>query len=207
MKSLAVFLLLLTGCFLIGCQPDPPAAPAAATPPAPATPGHVARALIVTSAGQIEVELYTDQAPRTVANFIALVKQGFYTGLIFHRVANLDGGGISHVIQAGGFDQEGRQKPSPLGQVPLEISPSLTHVNGALAMARGSDPNSASSQFYICDGPHPFLDRNYAVFGKVTQGMDIVRAIATAPKTNRGGAFTDLPVPLIVIREVRIISE
>jgi len=207
-----VMLCCLLLVVLAGCQADPAAAPAVPSASAPAVaPVH---AVIVTSQGEIEVELYPDKAPRTVANFIALAKQGFYANVIFHRIANIDGRGVTHVLQGGGFDVDGRQKASPLGTIPLEIHPALTHVDGALAMARTSDPNSAGSQFYICDGPHPFLDDassrasgrgpGYAVFGKVVRGMEIVRAIAALPKVNRGGMFTDLTAPLVVIKEVRV---
>lgn len=207
--TLFAVLLLLTGC--TSSDPGQPAVTPAAAPGAPAV-----RAVIVTSAGEIEVELYPDKAPRTVANFVGLAQQGFYAGTIFHRVANIDGGGVTHVLQGGGFDSASREKPSPLGQIPLEIHPSLTHVDGAIAMARTPDPNSASSQFYICDGPHPFLnDANsramgrgpgYAVFGKVVRGMEVVRAIAASRIVNRGRAFTNLPDPLVVINSVRVVE-
>lgn len=196
---------------LLGCQSSDPdqsaTAPAVAPNAAPAAPP--VRALIVTSVGEIEVEMYPDKTPRTTANFVALAKQGFYTNLIFHRVVN------DFVIQGGGFNTEGRQVESPLGTIPLEIDPTLTHVDGALAMARTSDPNSAGAQFYICDGPQPNLNDaflrqrgmpGYAVFGKVTKGMEVVRAIAATPTVNRGGAFTNLPDPLVVIKSVSIIE-
>lgn len=192
---------------LAGCQSDPAAPPVAPAASAPA-PGRVQHAVIVTSQGEIEVELYPDKAPRTVANFLGLAKQGYYTGTIFHRVIN------DFMIQGGGFETDGRQKPSPLGTIPLEIDPALTHVDGAISMARPpGDPNTASSQFFICDGPQPNLNdaflrqrgsQGYAVFGKVVRGIEVVRAIAALNKVNRGGAFTDLTAPIVVIKEVRV---
>ena len=146
-------------------------------------------AVIETSMGTIKVELYNDKVPNTCENFIKLADDNFFDGLVFHRVANLDNGATdTHVIQGGGFNPAGNQKESIYGEIGLEIDDTLTHVDGAIAMARTTDPNSATSQFYICDGEHHFLDdsyritnydeRGYAVFGKVTEGMNVVREIA-----------------------------
>jgi len=130
-------------------------------------------AVIEMKMGKIKIELYEDKAPTTTKNFIKLVNDGFYDGLIFHRIVN------NFVIQGGGFYPDGTPKQSPYGTIKLETNPDLTHVDGAVAMARTNDPNSATSQFYICDGPQHFLDGQYAVFGKVIEGMDIVRTIAS----------------------------
>ncbi|KAA0002898.1 MAG: peptidylprolyl isomerase [Thermoplasmata archaeon] len=130
-------------------------------------------AVIETNMGTIKIELFEDKMPITTANFIKLVNDGFYDGLIFHRI--IDG----FVIQGGGFYPGGTPKQSPYGPIPLEINPDLTHEDGAVAMARTNDPDSATSQFYICDGPQHFLDGQYAVFGKVIEGMKVVRIIAS----------------------------
>ena len=127
-------------------------------------------AVIETGKGTIKFELYEDLAPVTTANFIELAGRNFYDGLKFHRVEP------GFVIQGGcplGNGMGGSDK-----KIQLEVSPNLKHGDaGAVAMARSSDPNSASSQFYITLGPAAFLDNNYAVFGRVTEGMDVVNKI------------------------------
>ncbi|MBK9706873.1 MAG: peptidylprolyl isomerase [Acidobacteria bacterium] len=127
-------------------------------------------AVIETGKGTIKFELYEDLAPVTTSNFIELAGRNFYDGLNFHRVEP------GFVIQGGcplGNGMGGSDK-----KIQLEVSPNLKHGDaGAVAMARSSDPNSASSQFYITLGPAAFLDNNYAVFGRVTEGMDVVKKI------------------------------
>ncbi len=135
-------------------------------------------AIIETSKGQIKVILNEDLAPITTANFIELAEKKFYDGLKFHRVEAgfVIQGGCPHGTGTGGSGKN----------IPLEVSPNLKHGDaGALAMARSSDPNSASSQFYITLSPTPFLDNNYAVFGRVTEGMDVVRNIQVGDVMNR----------------------
>ena len=122
-------------------------------------------AVIETDKGIIKAELYTQDAPITAKNFIELANSGFYDGLAFHRYEP------GFVIQCG--DPNGDGTGGSLKKIPLEISKKLTHVKGALAMARTNDPNSASSQFYIALEDIHFLDGNYAVFGKVIEGMDV----------------------------------
>lgn len=134
-------------------------------------------AVIETDKGNIKAELYTEKAPITAKNFIDLANSGFYNGLKFHRVEK------DFVIQGG--DPKGDGTGGSGKNIPLEISKDLTHVEGALAMARSPDPNSASSQFYITLAPTPFLDGNYAVFGKVVSGMEAVRKIQVGDKMNK----------------------
>jgi peptidyl-prolyl cis-trans isomerase B (cyclophilin B) len=135
-------------------------------------------AIIETSKGQIKVILNEDLAPITTANFIELAERKFYDGLKFHRVEK------GFVIQGGcpyGSGTGGSGKT-----IPLEVNPNLKHGDaGALAMARSTDPNSASSQFYITLAPTDFLDGNYAVFGRVVEGMDVVRQIQVGDVMNR----------------------
>lgn len=127
-------------------------------------------ALIETSKGKITVVLYGKEAPITVKNFVGLVNREFYDGLIFHRVEP------GFVIQTG--DPLGTGSGGSDKTIPLEIAPSLKHDKaGTLGMARSNDPNSASSQFYITLSPTPNLDGNYAVFGRVLTGMDVVNKI------------------------------
>lgn len=123
-------------------------------------------AVIDTNKGIVKFELYESKAPITTKNFINLTKSGFYTDLTFHRY---DPG---FVIQGG--DPKGDGTGGSDKKIPLEIVPGLTHVKGAVAMARANDPNSASSQFYITLDEAHFLDGNYAVFGQVVEGMDVV---------------------------------
>ena len=135
------------------------------------------KAIIETNKGKITVELYEDKAPLTAGNFIDLVEQGFYNGLKFHRYEPgfVIQGGDPRGNGTGGFldPQTGRER-----RIKLEVSPELKHGDaGALAMARSQDPNSASCQFYIPLGPAAFLDMNYAVFGRVVDGMDAVNKI------------------------------
>lgn len=133
-------------------------------------------ALIETDKGTIKAELYTDKAPITTKNFIELADSGFYNGLKFHRVEP------GFVVQGG--DPKGDGTGGSEKTIPLEVNPDLKHVQGALGMARSQDPNSASSQFYITLAETPFLDGNYAVFGKVLQGMEVVEKIKVGDKMN-----------------------
>lgn len=135
------------------------------------------KAIIETSKGRITIELYEDKAPETAANFIDLVERGFYDGLKFHRYEPgfVIQGGDPQGNGTGGFrdPESGRER-----RIKLEVSPELKHGDaGAVAMARSQDPNSASCQFYITLGPAAFLDMNYAVFGRVVDGMDAVKQI------------------------------
>jgi len=134
----------------------------------------VRTAIISTSKGNITVELYGTQAPLTVANFIKLAENKFYDGLLFHRVVS------DFIIQSG--DPLGNGMGGPGYTINLEISPELSHVEGALAMARDSDPDSAGSQFYITLSQQTSLNRQYAVFGKVLRGMDVAKSITVGDK-------------------------
>jgi peptidyl-prolyl cis-trans isomerase B (cyclophilin B) len=144
-----------------------------ASPPKPKGP----TAIIETSKGRIEFELYTQKAPMTTANFTKLVQKNFYDGLTFHRVVP------GFVIQGGCPKGDGTGGSGE--KVRLEIHPELKHdAPGVVAMAHASDPNSASSQFYITLGAHPFLDGQYAIFGRVTSGIDIVSKVAKGDRIN-----------------------
>lgn len=158
-------------------------------PPTPSVTGPVVR--IETSMGVIRVRLDQEHAPVSVANFLQYVRSGFYDGTIFHRVID------DFMIQGGGFTH-GMVRKQTRPPITLEISPALTHVDGAVAMARTSDPNSATAQFYICDGAQPRLDGQYAVFGQTIDGMDVVRAIAS---TSTGPG--DVPRADVVLLSVR----
>ena len=144
-------LIVLAGTLLQGC-------------------GYKRQAVIQTTRGTIKIELYEERAPITTANFIDLVEDDFYDGLIFHRIID------DFMIQTG--DPTGTGSGGSNETINLEIHPELRHIDGAISMARSANPNSASSQFFICDGPQASLDNNYAVFGKTVEGIDVVHAIA-----------------------------
>ena len=166
-----------------------------------------------TTAGVIKVELYPDAAPKTVANFIDYVKSGHYVGTQFHRV--IDG----FMIQGGGFTTDFKQKPTK-APIPIESESSskagLSNVPGTLAMARTSDPNSATSQFFINIADNTRLNYTpaspgYTVFGKVVGGMDVVDKIAKAPKGTPtqvppGINPADVPVTQVVIKAAKVIG-
>ncbi len=154
----------------------------------PATDPSNPRVKIQTTAGDIVVELFAKEAPVSTQNFLAYVREGFYEGLIFHRVIK------GFMIQGGGLDASGKQKKGK-SPIKLEINyPTLQHWNGALAMARTNDPNSATSQFYICHGPQRGLDKNYAVFGVVREGIKVVEAIATTPTDRSDRPKSDVTI-------------
>ena len=132
---------------------------------------------IETDKGIIKFELFEDKAPVTTKNFIELASSGFYDGLNFHRVEP------GFVIQGG--DPNGDGTGGSGKTITLEINPDLKHVKGAVAMARSQDPNSASSQFYITLADTPFLDGNYAVFGKIVEGMEVAESIAVGDKMSK----------------------
>jgi cyclophilin family peptidyl-prolyl cis-trans isomerase len=156
-------------------------------------------AFMETSKGMIVLELRTDKAPITTANFIKLANDGFFNGLVFHRVIK------GFVIQGGGFYPNGTQKQDPYPPIQLEVSADLLHVDGAISMARlPSDVNSATSQFFICDGAQSSLDGGYAVFGKVVYGMNIVHTITSVETTTKYQNMQDWPVDDILMESVTI---
>jgi cyclophilin family peptidyl-prolyl cis-trans isomerase len=130
-----------------------------------------------TTKGTIKVRIYKDEVPKTAANFLDLVKRGFYNGLTFHRYEPgfCIQGGCPKGTGTGGFMDPETKKER---RIPLEVSKELKHSEaGVIAMARSNDPNSASSQFYFTLDPANFLDMQYAVFGKVTEGLDVVKSL------------------------------
>lgn len=141
-----------------------------ATRPSPNAPEKFS---IETEKGTIVLEIYPEYMPVTVANFEKLVNSNFYNGLTFHRVEEW-------VIQGG--DPKGDGTGGPGWTIPLETSPKLKNVRGAVAMARSNDPNSAGSQFYILKQDAHWLDNQYAVFGRVIKGMEVVDRIQAGDK-------------------------
>jgi len=153
-------------------------------------------AIINTTMGEIKVELYKDKMPKTCENFIKLANDGFYNGLVFHRVID------NFVIQGGGFYPDGTHKESPYGNIEFESS-DVTHVDGAISMASTGAGVGGSSQFFICDGAQHGLDGSYAAFGKVIEGIDVVRAIASVDTTTKFG-MQDWPVKDVIINSITI---
>jgi cyclophilin family peptidyl-prolyl cis-trans isomerase len=139
---------------------------------------------IYTSLGTIKVKIYQDKLPDTCKNFIDLINIEFYEGMIFHRVKD------DFMIQGGTYTLDGTLKESPYGPIALEIHPDVQHVDGAISMARPTNPDSTTSGFFICDGSQPSLDGEYAVFGVVIEGIDVVRAIANV---DHDGSFDPNP--------------
>lgn len=154
--------------------------------------------------GDIIIELYPEKAPKTVENFLGLVKDGFYDGLIFHRVIK------GFMIQGGGFDPSFDQKPARAirGEFIANgfMGNDLKHTRGTLSMARTSDPDSASSQFFIMHEDAPHLDAQYAAFGRVTEGMDVVDKVA-ACKTGRYSYYSDVPKVCMMIEKAVVVEE
>ncbi len=160
--------------------------------------------IVTTSEGVIKIELWKDKAPVTVANFLRYTDEKFYDGTIFHRVMR------GFMIQGGGFTPDMKQKA---GHDPIknEASASLSNKKGTIAMARTNVVDSATAQFFINHVDNAALDHRdntargfgYAVFGKVTDGMDVVEKIA-AVATGRSGGHSDVPIKPIVIESVRL---
>ncbi len=153
--------------------------------------------MLKTSKGDITLELDAEKAPQTVANFLAYVDAGFYDGTIFHRVIP------GFMIQGGGLDADLNKKPTR-EPVENEAKNGLKNHRGTVAMARTNAPHSATSQFFINHKDNPNLDHpsfdgwGYTVFGRVTEGMDVVDAIATVPTGTRAGR-RDVPLETVVI--------
>jgi cyclophilin family peptidyl-prolyl cis-trans isomerase len=159
-----------------------------------------------TNLGAIELELYADKAPGTVKNFLEYVDAGFYNGTIFHRVIR------GFMVQGGGFESGMKQRPAR-GPIKNEAENGLKNLAGTIAMARTPDPHSASAQFFINTVDNPFLDHRdkstqgwgYCVFGRVTNGMDVVKQIEATP-TGRTGPHGDVPRQDVVIQKAERIK-
>jgi len=158
-----------------------------------------------TSSGTVRVELYPEKAPKTVENFLKYVRDGHFDGTIFHRVIP------GFMIQGGGFTPDMKQKPTR-PSVPIESKNGLKNEVGTLAMARTSDPNSATAQFFININNNAFLNypgqdgNGYTVFGKVVDGMDVVNKIAAVPTANKGG-HQNVPNQPVVIESAKVVEK
>lgn len=160
-----------------------------------------------TNKGRIVLELNSDKAPKTVANFLEYVRDGFYDGVIFHRVIE------NFMVQGGGFDENFKEKVTR-DSIENEADNGLANEIGSIAMARTQAPHSASAQFFINVTNNSFLNHTgkttqgwgYAVFGKVVEGMDVVNEIKGVRTGNRG-YHADVPLENVVIESAKIISE
>lgn len=188
-KLFALILLALTGALAINSQ-----SVFAANP----------QLVFETNRGSFIVELYPEKAPKTVANFMQYVNSSFYNNTIFHRVIN------RFMIQGGGFTANMVEKETK-APITNEASNGLLNEIGTLAMARTSDPNSATAQFFINLENNQFLNYQspspeligYCVFGRVLKGMDVVRDIAASP-TGYSGPYSDVPKSAIVIHQIKL---
>ena len=161
---------------------------------------------MVTSLGKVQIELFADKAPKTVENFLQYTKDGFYDGTVFHRVIP------GFMVQGGGFTSD-MEKKKTRAAIANEAQNGLKNQKGTLAMARTPDPHSATAQFFINVADNDFLNFTeptqrgfgYCVFGRVTQGMDVVDRIAAVPTANRSG-HQNVPLTPVIIKNMRIVS-
>jgi len=158
---------------------------------------------LATSAGDIVLQLDREKAPKTVDNFVSYVKSGHYAGTVFHRVIP------NFMIQGGGMDKSLTEKKTG-GAIPLESKNGLKNERGTVAMARTSDPNSATAQFFINLQDNAFLDQansrdgnGYAVFGRVIEGMEVVDKIGLVP-TSTKGPYQNVPVEPVIIKKASL---
>ncbi|MGJ8619127.1 MAG: peptidylprolyl isomerase [Methylophilaceae bacterium] len=160
---------------------------------------------LTTNFGEITLELDADKAPITVANFLQYVEDGFYDGLIFHRVIN------NFMIQGGGFDTTMKEKPTQ-DAIKIEADNGLSNDKYTIAMARTSIPDSATSQFFINVNDNDFLNHTaptasgwgYCVFGKVTEGTDVIEKIKDVETGTKGG-HQDVPVEPVIIEKATVV--
>ncbi len=203
LKSLLTALLLIAP-FVATAQTT--ATPAAGMSTAPAAAPQV---LLHTSQGDITLELYPDKAPKSVANFLHYVRDGFYDGTVLHRV-------IPGYLVQGGLYTRALQPKRTQPAIPSEADNGLSNLRGTIAVARGIDPNSGTAQFFfnVVDnrrldfvGNQSGLTWGFAVFGKVLKGLDVLDKIATLPTRALGPFAGDVPNPLVVIDSARVIGE
>ncbi|WP_017460926.1 peptidylprolyl isomerase [Dyella ginsengisoli] len=207
MKAFLLSLLLIAPSTLLAQKAPKDAS--TAPPQAPAQEAPRPEVVMHTSLGDITLELYPDKSPKSVANFLQYVRDGFYAGTVFHRVIP------GYLVQGGLYTrdlQPRRTRPA----IASEADNGLSNVRGTIAVARGADPNSGTSQFFfnLVDnrrldfvGSQSGLTWGYAVFGKVIKGMDVVDRIASLPTRAQGPFAGDVPNPLVVITGADIVGE
>ena len=216
-KSIIAAALVMTAALtLTSCgakAPAPTATPAPTSTAAPSKPleeltsrkDYVEITVNVNGEDKVmKAELYPDLAPETVANFEKLASENFYDGLIFHRVIS------GFMIQGGGYSEDMTEKET--ASIKGEFKSNgfenpLKHERGVLSMARTSVPDSASSQFFIMHEDYPSLDGEYAAFGKVTEGLEVIDEIASQPTKSLENGMSDVPENPIVIKSIKISSQ
>lgn len=203
LKALLLSLLLIAPTTLAAqnaAKPAKDAAPVEAPPP---------QVVLHTTQGDITLELYPDKSPKSVANFLQYVHEGFYAGTVFHR-------SIPGYLVQGGLYTRDLQPKRTHPAIASEADNGLSNLRGTIAVARGADPNSGTSQFFInlvdnrrldFVGSQSGLTWGYAVFGKVTKGMDVVDKIAGLPTRALGPFAGDVPNPLVVITGAEVVGE
>ena len=205
-KIICTLALILSVTMLASCSggsDEPEATPVPTADPA-LTQNTISATIELEGGDEIELELYPDLAPITVENFVDLAEDGFYDGTIFHRVIE------DFMIQGGGYDEDLKQKKASTieGEFAANgFENSLPHTRGTISMARAQDMNSATSQFFIVQADSTFLDGQYAAFGVVTDGMDVVDDIAAGRTGSvESSGMDDVPVDEVVIKTIRINS-
>lgn len=202
-RILLAAILLISPLALFAQATKPAATPATAT-----TPPHP-QVVLHTSAGDITLELYPDKSPKSVANFLQYVRDGFYSGTVFHRAI------LGYLVQGGLYTRDLQPKRTR-SAIPSEADNGLSNLRGTIAVARGADPNSGTAQFFfnLVDnrrldfvGNQSGLTWGYAVFGKVTKGMEVVDKIAGLPTRGLGPFAGDVPNPLVVIESANVVGE
>jgi len=151
--------------------------------------------------GTFKIELFEDKTPITAGNFVKLVNDGFYDGMTFYRISD------NFMIQAGRYFPDGSENQSPYGNIEFETHPDVKHVDGAISMASTGAGVGGSGEFFICDGTQSLLDDNYAPFGVVVEGIDVVRSIAAQPHDNSNPAGGGVPNEDIIINNITIESQ
>jgi len=197
--------LLLAGLLIQSPAPaadQPTPVPPTPTPPAQTQPSQVR---VTTSSGEFVIELLADRAPLTVANFLRYVREGFYTGTLFHRVV------ANFVIQGGGHSAADYKLKSVHDPVVNESGNGLQNKRSMVGLARGESAHSGNAQFYVNLVDNPDLDPlptrwGYAVFGRVVQGMDVVDRIGVIPTGSLGPFKSDTPLKPVVIEKVEIMD-
>jgi cyclophilin family peptidyl-prolyl cis-trans isomerase len=206
MKHLSLCVLLIAlGSMRPALSADAPPAADAAGPAHAAVHTSPPQVLVVTSLGNFTIELNEERAPLTVASFLKYVDEGQYSGTIFHRVIQ------SFIIQGGGFDVNYKEKPAARKTV-NESGNGLINVRGTVGLARPPEPHAGDCQFYVNLADNNALDPNtarwgYAVFGKVTQGMDVVDRIGSQPTGAKGKFKEDAPLEPIKIERIERVTK
>lgn len=155
-------------------------------------------AVFDTTMGDFRIELFEDKTPITAANFIRLANDGFYDGMTFYRISD------DFMIQAGRYFPDGSEDQSPYGTIEFETHEDVKHVDGTISMASTGAQVGGSGEFFICDGEQSFLDGNYAPFGVVIEGIEVVREIAAQPHDNSNSAGGGVPLEDIIINSITI---